>query len=428
MNIDELVKKYGEDVVQNSGWKVVTTLDYSIQQDAATLATKYGEINQKTFNANNNAIIAIDPKTGEILAMSGSRDYFNQDIDGNFNAATGHRQPGSTFKPFVYSVLFNKGYTDQTILFDAPIQFASSCAPDNFVTDDKCYSPGNYDDKFRGPMTIRNALAQSINVPAAEALYLAGVDDSIELAQSLGIQGLTEKNTYGLALVLGGGAVSLLDMTSAYSVFANDGVRNPYNPILWIEDGEGNVIDRPSPLPQRVLPEQTSRLITSILSDNVARTPGYGPNSALYISNNVAVKTGTSNDYRDAWILGYSPNVVVGAWVGNSDNSVMEKKVAGLIVSPLWRELMDKILPNMSEESFIPPYAEDPTQLKPILRGEIPPGELHSILYWVDKDNPRGPIPSNPSLDPGFNNWEFGVKRWATLLPINNPWDFSKLA
>ena len=426
--LDELVKKYGEDVVQNSGWKVVTTLDYSIQQDAATLATKYGEINQKTFNANNNAIIAIDPKTGEILAMSGSRDYFNQDIDGNFNAATGHRQPGSTFKPFVYSVLFNKGYTDQTILFDAPIQFASSCAPDNFVTDDKCYSPGNYDDKFRGPMTIRNALAQSINVPAAEALYLAGVDDSIELAQSLGIQGLTEKNTYGLSLVLGGGAVSLLDMTSAYSVFANDGVRNPYNPILWIEDGEGNVIDRPSPLPQRVLPEQTSRLITSILSDNVARTPGYGPNSALYISNNVAVKTGTSNDYRDAWILGYSPNVVVGAWVGNSDNSVMEKKVAGLIVSPLWRELMDKILPNMSEESFIPPYAEDPTQLKPILRGEIPPGELHSILYWVDKDNPRGPIPSNPSLDPGFNNWEFGVKRWATLLPINNPWDFSKLA
>ena len=419
--LDELVKKYGEDVVQNSGWKVVTTLDYSIQQDAATLATKYGEINQKTFNANNNAIIAIDPKTGEILAMSGSRDYFNQDIDGNFNAATGHRQPGSTFKPFVYSVLFNKGYTDQTILFDAPIQFASSCAPDNFVTDDKCYSPGNYDDKFRGPMTIRNALAQSINVPAAEALYLAGVDDSIELAQSLGIQGLTEKNTYGLSLVLGGGAVSLLDMTSAYSVFANDGVRNPYNPILWIEDGEGNVIDRPSPLPQRVLPEQTSRLITSILSDNVARTPGYGPNSALYISNNVAVKTGTSNDYRDAWILGYSPNVVVGAWVGNSDNSVMEKKVAGLIVSPLWRELMDKILPNMSEESFIPPYAEDPTQLKPILRGEIPPGELHSILYWVDKDNPRGPIPSNPSLDPGFNNWEFGVKRWATLLPINNP-------
>lgn len=411
--IDELMKKYGEDAVRSSGWKVVTTLDYSMQRDAEDTSAKYGSINEKTFDARNNAIVAIDPKTGEILVMVGSRDYFDQTIDGNFNAALGLRQPGSTFKPFVYSVLFNKGYTDKTILFDAPIQFSSYCEPDNFTTDDKCYSPGNYDEKFRGPMTIRDALAQSINVPAVEAIYLAGVSDSIKLARDLGIQGLTEPDTYGLSLVLGGGSVTLLDMVSAYSVFANDGVRNPYTPILWVEDYRGNIIDKHSIFPRRVLPVETTRTITSILSDNIARTPSYGVNSPLYMSDNVAVKTGTSNDYRDAWIIGYSPGLVVGAWTGNSDNSPMAKKVAGLIVSPLWRELMDKVLSRFPEESFIPPEPEDPTNLKPILRGEIS-GEQHSILYYVDRDNPRGSYPPNHEKDAGFNNWEYGVRRWYT--------------
>ncbi len=417
--IDELVKKFGEETVQNSGWKVVTTLDYSIQSDAESLADKYGEINQATFNANNNAIVAMDPKTGEILAMVGSRDYFNPEIDGNFNAALGHRQPGSTFKPFVYSVLFNKGYTDNTILFDAPTQFSTACQPDNFVTDDICYAPGNYDDRFRGPMTIRNALAQSINIPAVQALYLAGIKDSIRLAENMGIKSLTELDRYGLSLVLGGGAVSLLDMTTAYSVFANDGVKNSYSPILWIEDSRGEIIERYTQFSERVLPENTARTISSILSDNNARTPGYGPNSPLYIaSRDVAVKTGTSNDYRDAWIIGYAPNLVVGAWVGNNDNSPMEKKVAGLIVSPLWRELMDKTLPSLPAESFIPPQEENDSDLKPILRGQMG-GEPHSILYWVDKDNPRGPIPSNPANDSQFNHWEYAVKRWASSGGFN---------
>ncbi len=419
--IEELIKKYGEDAVRNGGWKIITSLDYEIQSDAEATAKKYGAINQKTFNANNNAIVVMEPKSGEILAMVGSRDYFDKDIGGNFNAALGHRQPGSTFKPFVYAALFNKGYTDQTVLYDAPIQFSNACAPDNFVTDDKCYSPGNYDDKFRGPMIIRNALAQSINVPAVEAVYLAGVRNSITLAESMGIKSLTELDKYGLSLVLGGGAVSLLDMTTAYGVFANDGMKTDYNPIISIEDDKGNVIERADPFPKRVLPEQSARLISSILSDNVARTPGYGPNSPLYIaSRDVAVKTGTSNDYRDAWILGYAPNLVVGAWVGNNDNSPMEKKVAGLIVSPMWREVIDKILPDMPVESFIPPETEDYASLKPVLRGELP--EPHSILYYVDKDNPRGPIPSNPASDPQFNNWEYGVRRWAlSLSSVNTP-------
>ncbi len=411
--IDYLEEKYGENTLESSGYKIITSLDYEIQKKTEALADKYGVINQKTFNANNNAVVVMDPKTGEILAMSGSRNYFDEVIDGNFNAATGHRQPGSTFKPFVYSVLFNRGFTSETILWDVPTQFSTACAMDNFTSDDRCYSPGNYDDKFRGPMTIRNALAQSINIPAVEAIYLAGVKDSVKLAQDLGIESLTETNRYGLSLVLGGGEVSLLDLTSAYSVFANDGMRNPYTPILWVEDGKGNMIDKHTPFPVRVLPEQTARLISDALSDNVARTPGYGPSSPLYVPyRDVAVKTGTSNDYRDAWIVGYAPNLAIGAWVGNNDNSVMAKKVAGLIVSPLWRELMDEVLPSLPEESFVPPAEENWAELKPVLRGEAG-SEPHSILHYVDKHDPRGPYPSNPGRDPQYSYWEYAVSRWV---------------
>jgi len=417
--IDQLAKKYGEDSLINSGFKVITTLDYSIQQQAESVAKKYGVINKEKFNGENNAIVVIDPKTGDILAMVGSRDYFDTEIDGNFNAAMGYRQPGSTFKPFVYSALFNKGYTPDTVLFDAPIQFAPACEPNNFTTDDRCYSPGNYDDNFRGPITIRNALAQSVNIPAVEALYLAGVNNAIDLAKNLGVESLTELNDYGLSLVLGGGAVSLLDITSAYSVFANDGVRNAHNSILRVEDSLGNTIDRQTVFPNRALPEQTARTISSILSDNVARTPAYGPNSPLYIgSREVAVKTGTSNDYRDTWIIGYTPNIVVGAWVGNNNNSKMEKKVAGLVVSPLWRELMDKILPSIPVESFKKPEEEELSLLKPILRGELGQ-EAHSILYWVDKNDPRGPVPQDPSQDPQFKNWEYSVNLWMSQHNIN---------
>ncbi len=420
--IEKLSEKYGEDaVLESGGYKIITTLDYRIQEEAEKLAKSYGEINQEKFNANNNAIVALDPKTGEILAMTGSRDYFDEKIDGNFNAAAGLRQPGSAFKPFVYSLLFNKGYTPETVLWDAQIQFNPSCAQDDFIAEDPCYSPGNYDEKFRGPMTIRNALAQSINVPAVEAIYLAGVRDSISLAKKMGIESLADVNSYGLSLVLGGGSVSLLDMVSAYGVFANDGLRNSYTPVLWVEDDKGNIIDKNAPFPVRVLPEETARTISDILSDNEARTPGYGPNSPLYVPyRDVAVKTGTSNDYRDAWIVGYAPNLVIGAWVGNNDNSPMEKKVAGLIVSPLWRDLMDKVLPSMPEESFIEPQPIDPSELKPILRGEIG-GEPHSILHWVSKDNPRGPTPSNPTSDPQYSHWEYSVRRF---LSIQNPGDF----
>jgi len=421
--IDELAKRYGEEALSKGGMKITTTLDYSMQQKVEVSAKKYGEINQSNFNADNNAVVIIDPKTGNILSMTGSRDYFDKSINGNFNVATAHRQPGSTFKPFVYSTLFNKGYTPDTVLFDVPTQFSANCAPDNFTSDNGCYSPEDYDQKFRGPMTVRNALAQSINVPAVKALYLAGIQDSIDLAKSLGIEELGNPDQYGLTLVLGGGEVSLLDMTSAYSVFANDGERNKYNAILKVEDASGTTLSEFTPSSTEALNPETARKISSILSDNVARLPAYGPNSALFIPDRpVAVKTGTTNDSKDAWIIGYTPNITVGVWAGNNNNTPMVKKVAGQIVAPMWREIMNQILPSIPVETFVAPEPIDPT-LKPVLRG-VWTGDssgIHDILYYVDKANPLGPNPLNPASDPQYTNWEFGVQNWLRTNMGNLP-------
>lgn len=434
---DYLEQKYGEDVLAQGGLKVITTLNYDIEEKAEKVAKQYAFENKKKFNGENAAFMAIDPKTGGILAMVGSRDYFDKEIDGQFNVTTAHRQPGSTFKPFVYAEAFLKGYTPETVLFDLRTQFAAKCAPDNFTSTNGCYSPENYDGKFRGPMSLRDALAQSINVPSVKLLYLAGVKDSIDLARNMGIQSLGDANQYGLTLVLGGGEVSLLDMTSAYGVFATEGVRNPYTSIIRVEDKNGNILEQATPRPTQVLDPEAARNISSILSDNVARTPGYGTNSPLYFpGRDVAVKTGTTNDYKDTWIIGYTPDIVVGAWAGNNDNTPMDKKVAGLIVAPMWRALMDQIISSVPDNSFTKPNVEDSATLKPVLRGKwqggisnstpiIGPGGLgitqetlsggvHSILYWVDKDDPRGPAPANPGADPQFTNWEYPVRLWAT--------------
>lgn len=438
---DYLEKKYGIDVLEQGGLKVTTTLNYDLQKKTEEVAKKYADINKKSFNATNNAFVIIDPKTGAILTMVGSRDYFDKEIDGNFNVTTAHRQPGSAFKPFVYAEAFIKGYTPETILFDLPTQFSVKCPINNFTTttDGTCYGPGNYDDKFRGPMTLRDALAQSINVPSVKALYLAGIKDSIELATNMGIGGLGDSNAYGLTLVLGGGEVSLLDMTSAYGVFATEGVRSPYTSILKVVDKNGNVLEEITPKPTRVFEPEIARKISDILSDNVARTPLYGSNSVVYFgSREVAVKTGTTNNYKDAWIIGYTPSVVVGTWAGNNDNTPMEKKVSGLIVAPMWRAIMDEVLKTVPVETFTKPQKEDSYSLKPVLRGkwqggmssvietpsmdpnipynslqEVLSGGVHSILYWVDKDNPRGTGEVNPSLDPQFERWEYSVRDWA---------------
>jgi len=437
-----LEKKYGADVIEQGGLKVTTTLNYSFQIKAEGIAKKYGLKNKIEFNGENAAFVAIDPTTGGILTMVGSRDYFDTEIDGNFNVTTAKRQPGSTFKPFAYAKAFEKGYTPETILFDLPTQFSVRCAPENTTSEKDCYSPGNYDDKFRGPMSMRDALAQSINVPAVKALYLAGIQDTINLAKSMGITSLIDPNIYGLTLVLGGGEVTLLDMTSAYGVFAMEGIRNPYISILKVEDSNGNIIEESKPRPIRVLGEEVARNISSILSDNVARTPLYGSNSILYFKDrDVAVKTGTTNDYKDAWIIGYTPNIVIGTWAGNNNNTAMERKVSGLIVAPMWREFVNEVLKEIPTQNITKPQKEDSYELKPVLRGKWqggvsnintqPPlgedfvfydniqenisGGVHSILYWVNKNDPRGPVPTNPYEDLQFERWEYPVVNWSIL-------------
>ena len=433
---DYLEKKYGADVLEQGGLKVTTTLNYELQAKAEAIAKQYAESNEKNFNGSNDAFVAINPKTGAILTMVGSRDYFDTKIDGNFNVTTALRQPGSTFKPFVYAEAFVKGYTPDTVLFDVPTQFSTKCPIDNMTSEDGCYSPGNYDDRFRGPMTLRDALAQSINVPSVKALYLAGIKDSINLAESMGVNNLGDSNKYGLTLVLGGGEVSLLDMTSAYGVFATEGIRNPYTAILKVEDKNGKTIEEYNPRPTQVLDEEVAREISDILNDNVARAPLYGSNSVIYFpGRDVAVKTGTTNNYKDAWIIGYTPDVVVGTWAGNNNNTPMAKKVSGLIVAPMWRAFMDEVLKTDPGNTFTKPQKEDSYDIKPVLRGkwqgglsniapgttidpnnpiqEILSGGVHSILYWLNKDDPRGPQPTNPSSDPQFDRWEYSVRKWA---------------
>lgn len=424
--LEQLEEEYGDRAIEEAGLKVTTTIDWALQQEAERIVNEYALSNTERFKAENAGLVAVVPQTGEILVMVGSRDYFDEKIDGKFNITTAERQPGSAFKPFVYATALAVGYTPETVLFDVPTQFSTACEPNNFTSTNNCYSPGNYDNKFRGPITLRNALAQSVNVPAVKALYLAGLTDSLRTARAMGIETLNDPARYGLTLVLGGGEVTLLDITSAYGVFANEGMRAPHQSILRVEDADGEVLyEFKEPKTERVLDTNVARTISDILSDNVARTPLYGPNSLLYFgARDVAAKTGTTNDYRDAWTVGYTPNLAVGAWAGNNDNRSMDHQISGLIITPLWRAFMDIALPQIRNESFVPPLPDNPDDLQPILRGEVPTqnGDAHSILYWLDKNNPRGTKPRNPNQDPQFRLWEYGVTAWLS----QNPNDFSQ--
>ena len=415
---EKLERLYGPRVLEEGGFSVITTLDFDLQQKAEEIVLRYALTNSERHDAENAALIAIDPANGEILTMVGSRDYFDPDIDGNFNIALAERQPGSTFKPFVYAQALKEGFTRDTILFDLPTQFSARCDSDVFNSDDGCYSPSNYDDIFRGPMKLIDALAQSVNVPAVKLLYLVGIQDVINLSSRMGLTTLVDPARYGLSLVLGGGEVRLLDMTSAYSVFANKGVRNDTVSILEVRDKNNTVIYQPKYSPRTVLEESVAAELNYMLSNNIARTPAFGVNSPLYFPGyDVAAKTGTTNDYRDAWIIGYTPNIAVGAWAGNNDNRPMDKKVAGFIIAPLWNEFMREALITRPK-SFFGEIPEIPSDLKPVLRGvwsventdSIP--FVHSILHYVEKSNPRGPQPLVPGNDSQYGHWEFSVQKW----------------
>ena len=440
---DYLEQKYGADAVESGGLKVITTLDWNLQQEAEKAVTEYTLGDKKQIPDENAGLVAIDPKTGQILAMVGSRDYFDTSIDGNFNVTTAERQPGSSFKPFVYATAFKDGYTPETELFDVATEFSSVCDPyDNPLPGhDKteCYMPNNFDDIYHGPMSMRDALARSMNVPAVKTLYLVGIPNAIKTAQDMGITTLTDPTRYGLSLVLGGGEVKLLDMTSAYSAFAAEGVRHPYSGILSVQDKTGATLESWQDAPEQVIPKNVALQITDILQDNVARTPTFGPSSALYFPDHqVAVKTGTTNDYKDSWAIGYTPSFTAGVWIGKNDDTPMPSNVDA---DNLWHSFMEDALQSYPKETFDKPVQEaNYDSLPPVLRGYwqggtsfkvdtvsgqlatalTPPEDIkeyvitdvHDILHWVNKTDPTGPPPADPTSDPLYNNWETAVQNW----------------
>jgi 1A family penicillin-binding protein len=429
---EQLAKKYGEEALSERGLRVITTLDWELQKEGERILYERGLTNVEKFKASNAGLIAVDPKTGDLLTMVGSRDYFSDEIDGNFNVTLAERQPGSAIKPFIYATAFSKGYLPDTVVFDVRTQFSPSCPPDSTSSESPCYSPNNYNNKFIGPVSLRNAMAQSLNIPAVKTLYLAGVKDSLKLAADMGITSLSDPDRYGLTLVLGGGEVKLIDMTYAYGVFANKGVRAEPRSILKIEDNRGNIVEESTIQTKKVIDENVALMISDVLSDNVARTPLWGANSLVnFPGKSVASKTGSTNNLRDAWLMGYAPNIAVGTWVGNNNNSPMGGGLSGLIVTPMWREFMDIALAKLPEETFSQPTINR-VGVKPIIRGEyidttdiftmLQNNEtidvatiyknIHSILHYVDRNNPSGPAPINPSNDPQYENWEYAVQAW----------------
>ncbi len=357
-----LEEKYGKEYLQEAGLKVITSLDWNMQQQAEQIV-RDGVKKNYAYNSHNGALIALDPKNGQILTMTvGSGDYYDKSypegctpgvdclFDPQYNVAVQEpgRQPGSSFKPIVYAEAFEKGYSDKTVVDDVYTCFGKWGG--------KEYCPQNYDLRFRGAVTLRSALACSLNVPAVKVLNsLAGLNDSIAKAKEMGITTLDNPSAfYGLSLVLGGGEVTLLDMTSAYGVFAAQGYRMPPTGIIKITNNLGNTVSDNNKTPQKVLSSRSANTISSILSDNNARAPIFGYSSPLYFSNysNVAVKTGTTSDYRDGWIIGYTPSIVVGIWVGNSNNEAMSKEPGYVVAGPIWHQFMEKILPNYSSDLF----------------------------------------------------------------------------
>lgn len=424
-----LDEKYGDEFLKTKGLRVYTSLDWPLQEYVEQIVKEAEKTNIQA-GAYNTSLAVIDPKTGQILALIGSKDYFQKShpegcdekingsclFDPKFDVATlGQRQPGSAFKPFVYATAFKKGYQPETKLWDIKTEFNINCSPDASQTKDfynlNCYHPQDYDGNYRGLVSLRQSLAQSLNIPSVQLLYLAGLKDSIKTAQDLGISSLTDPNRYGLSLVLGGGEVNLLEMTSAFGVFAADGLRTPPVSILKIEDSEGNILEENQRKARQVLDKQVARKINDVLSDNDSRVPVFSPTSPLYFKNHqVAAKTGTTQNFKDAWTIGYTPFAAVGVWVGNNNGTPVNKKTGVGLAAPIWRKVMEKMLEEYPVERFTKP--DLPSNINPVLLGQLPLDEPHSILYYIDKSNPLGPPSQNPGNDPMYFLWEEAVKNW----------------
>lgn len=339
MVIAELEKKYGEETVKRSGYRVQTTLNLSWQEQAEQNVRDQTAINARS-GGRNAALVAIDPKNGEVRALVGSADYSNETF-GKFNVAISPRQPGSSFKPIYFTEAFNQRLvTPATIIKDEATDFGG-------------YKPNNFDFKFRGDITVRNALAQSLNIPAVKVMEKLGVDDAVETAQRMGISTISKDKDYGYSLALGAAEATPLAMTNAYAAFANGGLQYEPTTIRQIESKYGDIIFRTNIKSKRVQSEQASYLISNILSDNTARAPTFG--SSLNISGRqVAVKTGSTDNNHDAWTIGFTPSLAVGVWVGNNENEAMSSGGSAM-AGPIWRKSLTAFLGDTKAEEFARP-------------------------------------------------------------------------
>ncbi|KKW32226.1 MAG: Penicillin-binding protein, 1A family, partial [Candidatus Uhrbacteria bacterium GW2011_GWA2_52_8d] len=429
--VKELLEEtYGRSAVEQGGLKVVTTLDYDMQMIAEEEVLKGVDENRERYGLTNSALVAIDPKTGQILSMVGSKDYFDDEIDGQVNVTTRLRQPGSSFKPIVYAKSFEMGYTPNTVLWDVETTFPT-------VTGN--YTPHNYDLGELGPLRVRDALQRSLNIPAVKMAYLVGVENALDFATSLGYSTFGDHSAFGLSLVLGGGEVKLLEHTNAYASFANEGVHFETVPILRVEDNDGTVLEEWKVREgKRVVEANVARTISHVLSDNAARAPVFGAGSYLQLGERpVAAKTGTTNDYIDGWLMGYTPSLAVGVWVGNNDNTPMNRAGGSIGAGPIWSGFMTRVHQGKPIEYFTSPVIE--ATGKSVLDGSIgsttvvidrASGKLateytpdsyreertyaqyHSILHYVDREDPTGSVPEHPEDDEMYASWEAGITAW----------------
>jgi len=410
-----LEEQFGAQEIYRSGLRVKTSLDLRLQTLAEEVVRAHVDALAER-HVTNGALVAIDPHTGEILAMVGSKDFSDPSIDGQVNVALRPRQPGSAIKPLTYLKAFEMGWTPATLLWDLPTTFPAFPEP---------YRPKNYDGKFHGPQSLRSALANSYNIPAVKALQFIGIDNLKEIAARLGITTLTRPD-YGLSLTLGGGEVTLLELTGAYAALANQGVRIPPTPILEITNSEGQVLWRHEPQGEQVLRPQHAYLMTGILSDNAARAPAFGEHSPLLLSRPAAAKTGTTNDTRDNWTVGYTPELVAGVWVGNSDNTPMAN-VSGITgAAPIWHDFMEGALAGRAPVEFAVPEgvvemevcADNgaqpnacPQRKKEVFAADQPPlGPEHDWWVACPQQPDRRFIVVEKVLDEDGRNW---LAQWA---------------
>lgn len=391
-----LSEMFGADYVEQGGLTVTTTLDLDLQKKAEEIVKT--EVEDSAYlNVGNGALVAIDPKTGGVLAMVGSKDYFGDPepegcisgaagdtgcvFDPNVNVSISNRQPGSSIKPITYAAMISQGYSLAFPLLDVQTRFPGS-APD------KPYIPENYDGIFRGPVPLRKALGNSLNIPAVKTLRIVGIDNMLDLAEKMGVTTLTDRNRYGLALTLGGGETKLLEMTGVYATFANKGEYIKPNPILEVKDASGNVLYKYKPNKEKVLSEDVAFLISDILSDDGARSDAFGPNSLLNIpGHQVAVKTGTTNDIRDNYAMGYTPSIAVGVWVGNNNNEAMSNVASGITgATPIWHNFMAYYLNGKEAEKFEPTKNVEKVRVDS-LTGMLPFEDFSTREEWFIKDN-----------------------------------------